>query len=195
MRAFVIVAIASACSSTKPAEPDITGSLTIHGVDVSSKMKCQPGAAVHIFVDIVTPEGTLRFEDQKLRLNGEELRCDKLDRKWNGTRRPNGTAYWRGTLAFDCAGEPGRIVGDLQLACGNITLEERAQLDRAQRDLDAQKHRNAAPGLATETTNGSNQGSATETTNGSNQGSATENTNAANQGSAAPGSNGSAGSN
>jgi hypothetical protein len=181
MRAFVIVAIASACSSTKPAEPDITGSLTIHGVDVSSKMKCQPGAAVHIFVDIVTPEGTLRFEDQKLRLNGEELRCDKLDRKWNGTRRPNGTAYWRGTLAFDCAGEPGRIVGDLQLACGNMTLEERAQLDRAQRDLDAQKHRNAAP--------------ATETTNGSNQGSATENTNAANQGSAAPGSNGSAGSN
>ncbi|MFN0251122.1 MAG: hypothetical protein ACKV2T_29880 [Kofleriaceae bacterium] len=176
MRAFVVVLIASACNRTTPATPDIAGSLSIHGVDVSSTMKCQPGAAVHIFVDIVTPEGTLRFEDQKLRLDGEELRCDKLDRSWNGTRRPDGTAYWRGTLAFDCSKraasgstEPGAIKGDLQLACGGITLEERAQLDRAQRDLDAQKRRNA------------NQGA--------------ETTNAANQGSAAPGSNGSAGSN
>jgi hypothetical protein len=143
-RAFVIIAIASACSSTKPAAPEITGTLSIHGVDVSSKMQCKAGAAVHIFVDIVTPEGTLRFEDQKLSMNGEVLACKKLDRKWNGTRRPDGTAYWRGTLAFDCAGDPAAITGDLDLACGNITLEERAQLDRAQRELDEQKRRNAA---------------------------------------------------
>lgn len=144
MRVLVILVIASACSSTKPSEPDITGSLSIHGVDVSSKMQCKPGAAVHIFVDIVTPEGTLRFEDQKLRMNGEELACGKLDRKWNGARRPDGTAYWRGTLAFDCSTEIGAIKGDLDLACGNITLEERAQLDKAERELDEQKRRNAA---------------------------------------------------
>jgi hypothetical protein len=145
-RPSTILAIASvlaACGS-KPAAPDITGTLSIHGTDVSSKMQCKPGAAVHIFVDIVTPEGTLRFEDQKLSMNGEVLACDKLDRSWNGARRPNGTAYWRGTLAFDCAGEPGRIVGDLDLACGNITLEERAQLDKAKAELDEQKRRNAA---------------------------------------------------
>ncbi len=145
MRVFVIALIASACSSTKPAEPEIKGTLTIGGTDVSSKMSCKAGAAVHIFVDIVTPEVTLRFEDQKLSIAGEVLACDKLDRKWNGTRRPNGTAYWRGTLSFDCASDgQGRIVGDLDLACGNITLEERAQLDQAQRELDEQKRRNAA---------------------------------------------------
>jgi hypothetical protein len=144
MRFVPVLLLAVACSSTKPTEPDITGSLTIHGVDVSAKMQCKAGAAVHIFVDIVTPEGTLRFEDQKLSMNGEVLACAKLDRKWNGTRRPDGTAYWRGTLAFECASEPGSITGDLDLACGNITLEERAQLDRAQRELDEQKRRNAA---------------------------------------------------
>ncbi len=144
MRAFVVLAIASACSSnTKPAGsgPEITGTLSIRGVDVSSKMQCKAGAAVHLFVDVVTPQGTLRFEDQKLSLNGEILACDKLDRKWNGTRRPDGTAYWRGTLSFACDGP---ITGDLDLACGGITLEERAQLDRAQRELEDQKRRNAA---------------------------------------------------
>lgn len=142
-KGIVLFALA-ACSSSKPAAPDITGTLSIHGTDVSSKMQCKPGAAVHIFVDIVTPEGTLRFEDQKLSLNGEVLACDKLDRAWNGARRPDGTAYWRGTLAFDCGSEPGRVIGDLDLACGNITLEERAQLDRAKRELEEQKRRNAA---------------------------------------------------
>jgi hypothetical protein len=143
MRAALLAITFVACGGKTVDAPEITGTLSIHGVDVSSKMQCKPGAAVHIFVDIVTPEGTLRFEDQKLRLNGQELACDKLDRAWNGTRRPDGTAYWRGTLAFDCAGEPGRIVGDLDLSCGNITLEEKAQLDRAKADLDAQKRRNA----------------------------------------------------
>lgn len=141
MRLVPVLALAlAACSSTKPAQPDITGTLVVNGVDVSSKMECKAGAAVHIFVDIVTPEGTLRFEDQKLSMNGEVLACAKLDRKWNGTRRSDGTAYWRGTLAFEC----GELRGDLDLACGNITLEERAQLDRAQRELDEQKRRNAA---------------------------------------------------
>ena len=142
-RASVLVFALAACS-TKPAAPDITGTLSIHGTDVSAKLQCKPGAAVHIFVDIVTPEGTLRYEDQNLSLNGEVLACATLDRSWNGARRPDGTAYWRGRLAFDCASEPSRVVGDLDLACGNITLEERAQLDKAKAELDAQKRRNAA---------------------------------------------------
>jgi hypothetical protein len=159
MRAFVILVIASACS-TKPKAADITGTLVISGHDVSSKMQCRPGAAMHIFVDIVTPQGTLRFEDQKLSLEGEVLACDKLDRKWNGARRPDGTAYWRGTLAFDCAHEPGRITGDLVLACGNLTLEERAALDKADRELEEQKRRNADRNAGAAATNDAASGDA-----------------------------------
>ena len=121
----VVVLVISACS--KPAAaPEITGTLSFGGKPVTS-LVCRPGAAVHIFVDIVTPVGTLRFEDQKLSLGGEVLACDKLDRSWGGGRRPGNDAYWRGTLAFSCRG--GEIVGDLALDCGHITPEERASLD------------------------------------------------------------------
>lgn len=167
MRVALLIVLV-ACNSTKASAPEITGTLVIAGKDVSSKMQCKPGAAVHIFVDIVTPEGTLRFEDQKLSMNGEVLACDKLDRKWNGARRPDGTAYWRGTLAFDCTAEPGRITGDLDLACGHLTLEERAALDRADRELEEQKRRNAQRGSAEAPRNGedaANQGSAASGSN------------------------------
>lgn len=157
-RALVALALVASCK--KPPPPEITGTLVIQGKDVSAQMRCQPGAAVHIFVDIETPEGTLRFEDQKLSLNGEVLACNKLDRAWNGARRPNNTAYWRGTLAFECSTEVGAVRGDLDLACGGITLEEQAALDRAKADLDAQKRRNAAnPGSAAPVGSGSGSGS------------------------------------
>ncbi len=92
-------------------------------------MQCRPGAAVHIFVEVVTPEGVLRFEDQKLAWNGEPLTCARLDRSWGGGRRPGNVAYWRGTLAFDCKAGARTVSGDLSLDCGNITAAERAELD------------------------------------------------------------------
>lgn len=122
--------VVSACSSSgaPPAPPEITGTLSIGGTQVT-QMTCRPGAAVHIFVDIVTPNGTLRFEDQKLRLDGAPVRCNKLDRSWGGGRRADNQAYWRGTLAFRCQGAGTEVVGDLALDCGHITAAERASLD------------------------------------------------------------------
>lgn len=137
IRVALLAALAAfGCREAKPREREITGTLSIGGRDVASAMTCRPGAAVHIFVDIVTPEGTLRFEDQKLTLGGAPLACTKLDRSWGGGRRPGNVAYWRGTLAFECTGEAGRVVrGDLALDCGNITPAERAALDANRKTL------------------------------------------------------------
>ena len=130
---LVLLALGCACSSSTP--PEITGTLSFGGKAVTS-MACRPGAAAHIFVDIVTDEGTLRLEDKQLSLGGEPLVCDKLDRSWGGGRRPDNSAYWRGTLAFTCHAEArGEIVGDLVLDCGKITAEERKQLDGQRTDL------------------------------------------------------------
>jgi hypothetical protein len=131
--AAVLFALGCACSPSRP--PEISGTLSFGGKAVTS-MTCRPGAAAHIFVDIVTPEGTLRLEDKQLSLGGEPLVCDKLDRSWGGGRRPDHSAYWRGTLVFHCRGEAGsEIVGDLVLDCGKITPEERRQLDGQRKDL------------------------------------------------------------
>jgi hypothetical protein len=139
---LVLLALGCACSSSKP--PEITGTLSFGGKAVTS-MACRPGAAVHIFVDIVTNEGTLRLEDKQLSLGGEPLACDKLDRSWGGGRRPDKTAYWRGTLAFSCRGEAGsEIIGDLVLDCGNITAEERKQLDGQRKDLREEQRKPSA---------------------------------------------------
>lgn len=140
-----LLALVCACSPSKPNKlPEITGTLTLNGKAVTS-MSCRAGAAVHIFVDVVTPQGVLRFEDKQLSFAGQPLNCDKLDRSWGGGRRPDNSAYWRGTLAFTCRGEMTEIVGDLVLDCGNITAEERKQLDGQRKDL-RDEQRNAGSG-------------------------------------------------
>ena len=143
-----LFALACACSSSKPTKnPEITGTLTFNGKAVTS-MQCRAGAAVHIFVDIVTPDGVLHLEDKQLSFNGgPPLACDKLDRSWGGGRRPDNSAYWRGTLAFKCVAEKTEIVGDLVLDCGNITPVERAQLDGQRKDL-REEQRDAGSGSA-----------------------------------------------
>jgi len=128
----------SAASGSAPpaATPDVLrGSISVDG-EAATLTACRPGHAVHTYVDVATSKGTLRFEDGRLYWQqdssavsrGEELACDKLDRSWGGGFRTDGTAYWRGTLAFACRG-PATIAGDLTLDCGHITAEERSQLD------------------------------------------------------------------
>jgi hypothetical protein len=120
--------LAAACS--KPAPPplltsDVTGTLTLDGAP-ATLVRCRPGHAVHVFVEVDTSLGTLRFGEGKLSWNGSEQVCSKLDRSWGGGVRRDGSAYFRGTLAFRC----GRLLGDLSLDCGQISLDEGAELAR-----------------------------------------------------------------
>ena len=119
--------LAGACS--KPAPPpvnaDVTGTLAVDGAG-AKLIACRPGHAVHVFVEVDTAAGTLRFGDGKLAWNGSELACSKLDRSWGGGVRRDGSAYFRGTLAFRCD----KLAGDLSLDCGGITPEEGAELAR-----------------------------------------------------------------
>jgi len=103
----------------------LSGALTVEGAS-ARLTACRPGHGVHVFVDVDTSLGTLRFGEGKLAWNGRELACDKLDRIWGGGVRRDGSAYFRGTLAFRC----GRVVGDLALDCGDITTEEATELAR-----------------------------------------------------------------
>ncbi|MEO8706470.1 MAG: hypothetical protein ABI867_40975 [Kofleriaceae bacterium] len=148
MRAAAL-AVVCACSSD-PAPPAIevvtptgardvfTGTITVAGKP-GAPTACSPGHSVHTFVEVVTSAGKLRFEDQQLYWNptpgaitrGDRLECTKLDRSWGGGNRSDGTSYWRGTLVFTC----GAITGDLDLDCGSITKEERAQLDANRRSM------------------------------------------------------------
>jgi hypothetical protein len=110
----------------------LRGELTVDGAPVALRA-CRPRHAVHTFVEVVSAAGTLRFEDQKAYWNpvpdavtrGAELACTRLDRSWGGGVRPDGSAYWRGTLDFVC----GRVTAKLTLDCGGITPTERAALD------------------------------------------------------------------
>lgn len=145
-----LVAIGCKDKAAPPAESkqdprlgEISGTLFVDKKPVS-QLACRPGAAVHIFVDVVTPAGVLRFEDQKLSWKGELLTCKKLDRSWGGGRRPNNEAYWRGTLAFDCVAGERTVSGNLLLDCGKITPEERAQLDANRKQLQDEQ-RDAGP--------------------------------------------------
>ena len=152
MRATLFVLVLAACgksadaptagSATAPAASGdvVKGTVSIDGTAIAaSDLQCKPGAAVHIFVDVVTPKGTLHVEDGKLALDGEPLTCEKFERSWGGGRRPD-SAYWRGTLSFACVHGTQKIVGDLDLDCGGITAEERASLDaNRKKTLDAQK--------------------------------------------------------
>ena len=148
MRLLLVLALTS-CSKDEPvveisgsssATDVVKGSITVDGKPATLGA-CKPGHTVHVFVEVVTNLGKLRFEEQQLYWNpiadaptrGDKLACDKLDRSWGGgVRMPgDGTAYWRGTLAFSC----GAIAGDLTLDCGNITPTERAQLDGKRKEL------------------------------------------------------------
>ena len=102
---------------------DVTGTLTVDGA-AAKLVRCRPGHAVHVFVEVDTALGTLRFGEGKLFWNGSEKPCSKLDRSWGGGVRADGSAYFRGTLAFRCEG----LVGDLSLDCGQITPDEGAEL-------------------------------------------------------------------
>ena len=124
MRAFLVVALV-ACSKSTPASTEVTGTLTVDGTAATLK-QCKPGHAVHVFVEVDTSAGLLRFGEGKLYWNGTELSCTKLDRRWGGGVRGDDSVYFRGTLAFDC----GNVHGDLSLDCGHITPEERAELDK-----------------------------------------------------------------
>lgn len=131
----VVVEITGTASATDV----VKGSLSVDGKPTTLGA-CKPGHSVHPFVELVTSMGKLRFEDQQLYWNptasagrGAHLACSKLDRSWGGgVRMPgDGSSYWRGKLWFTC----GPITGDLELDCGNITADERRQLDGKRQDL------------------------------------------------------------
>jgi hypothetical protein len=141
--ALLLLLALAACKSEKKAaatKPDVQGTLAIAGkpTDVTT---CRAGRGVTTYVELVTGQGKLRFENQKLYWSqtdfgrGDELTCDKLDRSWGGGTRKDGTAYFRGHLIFVCKGPPGTVTGDLTVDCGRITPEERAQLDQSRTDI------------------------------------------------------------
>ena len=119
----------------------LQGTLRV-GDAVAALVACRPGHAERVFVDVDTSLGTLRFQNMKLYWQRAELTCKKLDRSWGGGIRSNKTAYWRGSLDFDCEAGGARLVGMLKLDCGMITAEERASLDANRHELqDEQKKR------------------------------------------------------
>jgi hypothetical protein len=151
----VVIALAiGGCRSSENAAPvaprEITGTLVVDGTPLAIGA-CRPRASGHVFVEIVTPRGVLRFEDKQLFWQptlaspdrGAPLTCTRLDRSWGGGSRPDGSAYWRGTLAFDCADGARTVTGDLVLDCGQITPAERAQLDANGQGLREQQRRGA----------------------------------------------------
>ena len=137
MRFAPALVVAVACGKSAPARPpEVTGTLSVGGEGLSP-LACRPGRAAHAFVDVVSPKGILRFADRALFWTadvhaigaGTELACTKLDRSWGGGSRPDGSSYWRGILVFECTLGATVVRGDLDLDCGNITAEERQQLD------------------------------------------------------------------
>jgi len=123
--ALAVLGLAGACSKPAPkaANADVTGTLTVDGAP-AELVACRPGHAEHVFVEVDSTRGTLRFGEGKLAWNGSALACSKLDRSWGGGIRRDGSAYFRGTLAFRCD----RVSGELSLDCGAITPGEGAEL-------------------------------------------------------------------
>ncbi|HET7502624.1 MAG TPA: hypothetical protein VFK02_16500 [Kofleriaceae bacterium] len=129
---MVACALVAACGSSEPAAPareaiaaEVGGSLTVDGAP-ARLVRCRPGHAVHVFVEVDTSLGTLRFGEGKLWWQGGERTCQQLDRSWGGGVRRDGSAYFRGTLAFRCD----TLAGDLTLDCGGITAAEAGELLR-----------------------------------------------------------------
>jgi len=134
----------AACDNDAPSTPapsgakdSVQGALTVDG-QPQTLLACNTGHAVHVFVEMLTTSGRLRFEDQALYWTadttsterGAKLECEKLDRSWGGGNRMDGTSYFRGTLAFRCANGKTTLAGDLTIDCGHITAGERAELDK-----------------------------------------------------------------
>ncbi len=149
MRRGLALVVLAACSSKSaaPASTEVTGTLSFGGQPVPIT-KCRPDHGVSTYVVLETAKGALRFEDKRLHYNaddpegltpGRALDCTRLDRSWGGGVRLDNTAYWRGTLSFDCAMGATAITGNLTLDCGNITAEERASLDKQRTDLREQQ--------------------------------------------------------
>lgn len=142
LAALGLLVALTACGKTEaPRSKEITGTLSVAGKSLAPT-QCRPGRNLTTFVEVVTPDGTLRFEDQKLFWTDEPLTCTRLDRSWGGGTRLDKTSYWRGTLSFDCKRGADVITGDLTLDCGNITAQERAQLDSQRTDM-REEQRNA----------------------------------------------------
>ena len=131
LRSALVLALV-ACSRPDAQSREVVGTLVVDGKPVIV-VACRPDHAVHVYVELVTASGVLRFEDAALYWNpdrealsrGPKLVCTKLDRSWGGGTRMDGSSYWRGTLDFAC----GAVTGSLSLDCGNITPEERQSLD------------------------------------------------------------------
>ena len=141
MRAWLLLALVACGNAKKPPTPEVTGSLSLDGkpLTVSS---CRAGRGVTTYVEVLTAQGKLRFEDKQLFWatdvaagRGDKLECQKLDRSWGGGMRTDGTAYFRGHLIFACRGPAGAVTGDLMIDCGRITAEERASLDKNRTDM------------------------------------------------------------
>ena len=122
---LAVAALGIACSRSGPsaAHRDVAGRFAVAGRP-AELLGCRPGHDAHVFVDIDTSLGVLRFGSGALSWNGVALACQKLDRSWGGGVRKDGAAYFRGTLAFRC----GALAGDLTLDCGQITSEEATEL-------------------------------------------------------------------
>jgi hypothetical protein len=144
VRVLAILAIAGCgSSSTSPPSIGVTGTLTIDG-EAATPTRCQPGTgAAGVYIQVETTRGHVRFEDTRLYFTpgkdspdrGELLACTKLDRSWGGGTRADGSSYWRGMLDVAC----GRVSGRLDIDCGDITAEERAQLDKNRTELREQQ--------------------------------------------------------
>jgi hypothetical protein len=156
MRWLPALLLVAACSEKKPppaAKREVEGTLSLDGKPLTVT-QCRAGRGVTTYVDLVTAEGKLRFEDAKLFWSrdatvagrGDQLECKKLDRSWGGGLRRDQTSYFRGHLMFNCVGPAGPITGDVMVDCGNTTFEERQQLDEnARKFREEQKlQRNAA---------------------------------------------------
>jgi len=132
----------------------VTGTLSVGG-EALSPLTCRPGRAAHAFVEVVSPKGILRFEDRALFWTADvnavgaapSSRGGKLDRSWGGGSRPDGSSYWRGILVFECTLGPTVVRGDLDLDCGNITAEERQQLDGQRENMRRRAAQGARLGL------------------------------------------------
>ena len=132
-------------AAPRPVVPDkIEGTLTLDGKPLEI-VKCRPGHEDTVYVDLVTSAGVLRFvSGQASRMywnpgpdrseRGAPIECSIPHRSWGGARRPeDGTAYFRGELAFTCDGPAGELVGKVSLECGNISPFERSLLDDGRR--------------------------------------------------------------